>query len=140
MASVAMSRVVSPPMHATASRSERLDIGRWFVGGAVIVFLFPHVGAGLLELHHDLYLLVYLTVAGTFLASFAANHDVDWRGWLRTRMWWSVGAGALVALAIVRKVLSDPSMVNDNERRWRVFRERELTILEASRQMKVDPI
>jgi len=110
MASFAMSRAVSPPSSATVTRSERRSIVMWFVGGAAIAFLIPLVGADLLELHHDLYLLGYLTIAGGFLASFAAHHDVDWRGWLRTRMWWSVGAGALVAFAIVRKVMSDPSM------------------------------
>ena len=64
----------------------------------------------LLELHHDLYLLVYFTIAGTFLASFAAHADINWRGWFRTRVWWSVGVGVVVAFAIVRKVVSDTSM------------------------------
>jgi hypothetical protein len=39
-----------------------------------------------------------------------AHQQIDWRGWLRTRMWWSVGTGAVVAVAIVRKVLSEPAM------------------------------
>lgn len=110
MNSLVMPRVVSPPMHATLSRSERYRVGSWFVGGAIVAFLIPLLGADLLELHHDLYLLVYFTIAGTFLASFVAHQQIDWRGWLRTRMWWSVGAGAIVAFAIVRKVLSEPSM------------------------------
>jgi hypothetical protein len=97
-------------MHPTPSRSERYHVGRWFVGGAIVAFLIPLIGANLLELHHDLYLLVYFTIAGTFLASFMAHQQIDWRRWLRTRMWWSVGAGAVVAFAIVRKVLSEPSM------------------------------
>jgi hypothetical protein len=110
MKTLVMPRVVSPPIHPTLSRSERFHVGRWFVGGAILAFLIPVIGADLLELHHDLYLLVYFTIAGTFLASFTAHQHIDWRGWLRTRMWWSVGTGAVVAFAIVRKVLSDPSM------------------------------
>ena len=49
-------------------------------------------------------------MAGTFLVSFVAHHQADWRGWLRTRMWWSLGTGAVVAVAIVRKVLSEEPM------------------------------
>ena len=110
MSSVAMPGAVSPPMSATGSRSERHCIGTWFGAGALIALVIPLVGADLLELHHDLYLLVYFTIAGTFLASFAAHQHVDWRAWLRTRTSWSIGAGALVAFGIVGKVLSDPSM------------------------------
>lgn len=110
MTSVALTRVASPPLHASLSRSERHSTVRWFGAGALVAFLIPLGGADLLELHHDLYLLVYFTVAGTFLASFAAHHQIDWRGWLRTRMWWSVGTGALVAFAIVRKILSESGM------------------------------
>jgi hypothetical protein len=110
MAFVAVSRAASSPIHETMPRTERQEVAEWFAGGAVLAFLVPLVGADLLELHHDLYLLVYFTVVGTFLASFAAHRQIDWRGWLRTRMWWSVGIGAVVAFAIVRKVLSDASM------------------------------
>jgi len=110
MTSVAMPRVAAPPAHATMSGSALHSIGRWFGAGAVLAFLIPLVGADLLEMHHDLYLLVYFTIAGTFLASFAAHEQIDWRGWLRTRMWWSLGTGALVAFAIVRRVLSEPAM------------------------------
>lgn len=110
MTSVVMPRVAAPPAHTRQFRSERHAVGRWFAAGAVLAFLIPFAGADLLELHHDLYLLVYFTMAGTFLASFAAHQHVDWRGWLRTRMWWSVGTGALMAIAIVRRVLSEPAM------------------------------
>jgi hypothetical protein len=105
-----MSRSVSPPLHETVSRTERRRLGAWYFGGALAAFAIPLIGADLLELHHDLYLLVYFTVAGTFLASFAAHANVDWRGWLRTRLWWSLGIGAFVAFAIVRKVMSETSM------------------------------
>ena len=96
MTSVAMSRAVVPPRHATLSGTERHHVTEWYLAGALIAFVIPLVGASLLGLHHDLYLLVYFTVAGTFLASFVAHSQLDWRGWLRTKLWWSIGTGAVV--------------------------------------------
>jgi hypothetical protein len=112
MASVAMARPVRPPLHATLSRTERHHLTQWYLAWALIVFAVPLIGAGLLELHHDLYLLVYFTVVGTFLASFVAHTRLDWRGWLRARLWWSVAAGAAVGIAIVRNVMNEASMVH----------------------------
>lgn len=110
MAIVAVSPVASPALHTALSRTERRQVIEWFVAGALLAFAIPLIAADLLELHHDLYLLVYYTVAGTFLASFATHAHVDWRRWLGTRMWWSLGVGTLVAFAIVRKVVSDAAM------------------------------
>ena len=107
MASVASPRGALPPLQATSSRIERRSVTEWYVVGALIAFAVPLIGASLLELHHDLYLLVYFTVTGTFLASFGAHTDLDWRKWLRTRMWWSVAVGASVAVAMVRNVMSE---------------------------------
>jgi hypothetical protein len=84
----------------------------WYVAWGLIALAVPLIGAGLLELHHDLYLLVYFTVTGTFMASFFAHVHLDWRGWLRTRVGWSVAAGALVGAAIVRNVMSEASMAH----------------------------
>jgi hypothetical protein len=110
MATAAISRRPLRPLHGTLPRSGRHQLARWYMAGAVVAFAIPFIVVDLLELHHDLFLLVYFTVAGGFLASFAAHSGLDWRGWLRTRMWWSIGAGMVVAFAIVRKVLSDASM------------------------------
>jgi hypothetical protein len=112
MTSVAMPRPVLPPLHATLSRTERHHLTEWYIAWALIVFAVPLIGAGLLELHHDLYLLIYFTVVGTFLASFVAHTHLDWRAWLRTRLWWSVAAGAVVAFAVVRNVISEASMAH----------------------------
>jgi hypothetical protein len=112
MATVAISRRPAPPLHAALSRSERHHVVEWYAAGGLVAFAIPLVAANLLELHHDLFLLVYFTLAGTFLASFAAHARVDWRGWLRTRMWWSIGVGAAVAFAIVRRVLTEASMAH----------------------------
>jgi hypothetical protein len=102
----------SSPAGRTAVRSARGRLTRWYAAGALVAFLIPLVGADLLELHHDLYLLVYFTLAGTFLTSFSAHVRTDWRDLLLTRAWWSLGSGAVVAFAIVRKVLTEDSMVH----------------------------
>jgi hypothetical protein len=112
MATVAIARRPASPLPAASPRSTRHHLFEWYVAGALVAFAIPFIAASLLELHHDLFLLVYFTIAGTFLASFAAHARVDWRGWLRTRMWWSIGVGAAVALAIVRKVLMEASMAH----------------------------
>jgi hypothetical protein len=110
MATVAVARRPAPAPRAALSRSTRHHLLEWYVAGALVAFAIPFIAANLLELHHDLFLLVYFTIAGTFLASFVAHARVDWRGWLRTRMWWSISVGAAMALGIVRKVLTEASM------------------------------
>jgi hypothetical protein len=112
MASVVMPRPALPPLHMTLSRTERHQLTQWYLAGALIAFAVPLVGASVLGLHHDLYLLVYFTVMGTFLASFAAHARLDWRAWLRTRLWWSIGTGAVVGFAIVRNVMTEAAMAH----------------------------
>jgi hypothetical protein len=111
MASV-VPRPAAPLLHATLTRIERRGLMEWYVAGALIAFVVPLIAASLLGLHHDLYLLVYFTVVGTFLASFVAHTHPDWRGWLRTRLWWSLGVGAVVAFAMVRNVMNEASMAH----------------------------
>ena len=110
MAVAAIRHPAAPPVHATLTASQRRRVSEWFLAGCALAFAIPLVAVSMLELHHDLFLLVYFTVAGAFLASFAAHANIDWRGWLRSRMWWSLGVGTLVAFAMVRKVMSDASM------------------------------
>ena len=112
MAVVAAPHSALPPLHATLSRTARHHVTEWYLAGAIVAFAIPLIAVDLLELHHDLFLLVYFTVAGTFLASFAAHAHVDWRRWLRTRLWWSVGVGTVVAFALVRKVMTEASMAH----------------------------
>src|SRR4051794_25610640 len=81
----------------------------WFGAGAALAFAVSFVGSNLLELHHDLYLLVYFTVVGTFLATFFAHTRRDLVPMFRMNLAWSVGAGAMVAFALARTVLNDPA-------------------------------
>ena len=112
MSSIAIPHPALPPLHATLSRTKRQQVMEWYLAGALVAFAVPLIGASLLGLHHDLYLLVYFTVMGTFLASFVAHARLDWRGWLRARLWWSIAAGAVVAFAMVRNVMSKASMAH----------------------------
>ncbi|HJQ41574.1 MAG TPA: hypothetical protein VJ831_00685 [Jatrophihabitantaceae bacterium] len=112
MAVAATPGLAPPPRHATLSRVERHRVTDWYIAGALLAFAIPLIAVDLLELHHDLFLLVYFTVIGTFLASFAAHAHFDPRCWLRARLWWSVGVGAIVAFALVRKVMTDASMAH----------------------------
>ena len=88
---------------------QRLHALEWFGGGAAIAFVVSFVGADLLELHHDLYLLVYFTIVGTFLASFFAHTKRHLMPMFRTHIAWSLALGAVVAFGLARTVASDPS-------------------------------
>jgi hypothetical protein len=81
----------------------------WFGGGTALAFVVSFVGADVLELHHDLYLLIYFTIIGTFLATFFAHARRDLLSMFRMNLAWSVGVGAIVAFALTRTVLNDPS-------------------------------
>ena len=88
-----------------AQPSPRVAVG-WLAGGAAITFAVSLVASDLLGLHHDLYLLIYLTTALGYLGWFAVKSGVVWRRLLRTNLWWSLAVGVLVGFAVVRQVMS----------------------------------
>ena len=92
-----------------AASELRRAIVTWFVGGAVLTFAVAWIAADLLELHHDLYLLVYFTVVGTFLASFLSHTSSDVRDMAVRNLGWSIGVGAVVGLVLVPTVMRDDS-------------------------------
>jgi hypothetical protein len=61
-----------------------------------------------LELQHDLYYLVYFTMSLGYLGWFAARSRLALRTLLREHVWWSLGRGALIAVAIVGQVTDQP--------------------------------
>ena len=88
--------VAGPRLRATYSPAAATDRGlllRWFAGGAVLSFAVSWLAADVLELHHDLYLLVYFTVVGVFLASFLAHTWIQMRDLLANNLWWGFAAG-----------------------------------------------
>src|SRR6187549_265142 len=80
----------------------------WLVGGAALTFVVSWLGTTVLGLHHDLYYLVYFTLALGYLGWFAARSRLAVHTLLREHVWWSVALGALVAFAIVGQVMGQP--------------------------------
>ena len=113
MTAVHVPRYVAGPQPRASSPLEtathrRTALG-WFAVGAVLSFAVSWIAADLLELHHDLYLLVYFTVLGTFLASFLAHAWTEMRTMLTDNLWWSIGVGAVVGLALIPNVMREES-------------------------------
>lgn len=113
MTSVSVARIAAGartrPGALPAVAGRRRHALEWFGCGAALAFVVSFVGADVLELHHDLYLLIYFTIMGTFLATFMAHTRRDLIPMFRMNLAWSVGVGAIVALALARTVLNDPS-------------------------------
>lgn len=71
--------------HANAirlGRQQQTAVGRqaaqvgWFLAFSGIAFLVPLVFSSILDLHHDLYYLVYFTVTLAVLGAYAAFNEV----------------------------------------------------------------
>ena len=93
----------------TRPRSRNVSVLAWFVGFAVMVLAVPFVVADVVELHHDLYYLVYGSLVVLYVAVFMARVPCDWRRALRNNLGLSLGVGVLVGAVAVRQVLSDDS-------------------------------
>jgi hypothetical protein len=80
----------------------------WLAGGAALTFVVSWLSTTVLGLHHDLYYLVYFTLALGYLGWFVARSRLPIRTLLQEHLWWSVGLGVLVAAAIVAQVMDQP--------------------------------
>jgi hypothetical protein len=76
----------------------------WFAAGAGLMFAVSFLTADLLEVHHDLYMLVYATIAVTFVAAFASHSRVNLAAVLGRRLGWSLVVGALSGIVLVAQV------------------------------------
>jgi len=95
-----------PPVAAPeGSRPSPRAAVRWLAGGALLAFVTSWVGTTVLGLQHDVFYLVYFTLALGYLGWFGSRSGVVWREVLRRHAWWSVAVGVLVGLAVVRQVL-----------------------------------
>jgi len=92
----------STPVRAEPSAATALT---WLAGGAALTFAVSWVGTTLLGLQHDLFYLIYFTAALGYLG-WLAGRTQAWRDVLRHNLWWSLGVGALVAVAVVRQVMA----------------------------------
>lgn len=94
---------------AAAPVAEQRSISKhliWYGGGVVVGFLIPFVFTSLLDIHHDLYYLVYFALAGGFLGAYVSATGVNMVE-LFTRRWkLSLGFGLLAAAFVVQAVLT----------------------------------
>jgi hypothetical protein len=81
--------------------------GAWFALGSAVAFLIPFVGISVLDLHHDLFYLVYFVATAVLLAAYVQTEHVDVRTIVRHAWPWSLGIGAVIGLAQLWNVLGD---------------------------------
>ena len=81
----------------------------WFAAGAVGAFLVPYVGSSLLDLHHDLYLLLYFTFVGVLLVSYGRATKIDAGAVVRRNWRWSLLIGLILLVPVIGSVLSEDS-------------------------------
>jgi hypothetical protein len=79
----------------------------WLAGGAALAFTVAWVGTTLLGLQHDVFYLIYFTAALGYLG-WVVSRTAVWREVITHNAWWSLAAGALVAVAVVRQVMAQP--------------------------------
>jgi hypothetical protein len=77
----------------------------WLAGGALVTFAVSWLSTTVLELHHDVFYLVYLTFALGYLIQFA-RAGAPWREVLTRNVWWSLTIGVLVGIAVARQIMS----------------------------------
>ena len=97
---------VSPRTPHDVSPTPATALG-WLAGGASLAFAVSWLGTTVLGLHHDVFYLIYFTAALGYLGWLVGRTAV-WRDVVTRNVWWSLGAGALVAVAVVRQVMTQP--------------------------------
>jgi hypothetical protein len=101
--------VRSPTARPTSRRGQRRSVSSlWLGAAAVIFFLVPWVGSGVLELQPDLYYLGYFTVAVAFFAMFTVRHRAELQPLWGGRLTASIVIGALTGGALVVGILQQP--------------------------------
>lgn len=80
----------------------------WFAAGAVLAFTVPYVGTTVLDLHHDVYLGIYVTFVVALLAAYVRATGLDAGALVRRRWKPSVAIGVVLLVPIVANVLSEP--------------------------------
>ncbi len=83
----------------------------WFAFGCGYAFAIPYLGVSVLDLQHDLYYLCYFAAVLLLIGVYVRAEQVDLRAAFVPRWRWSVGVGALMAVALVFNVLNseDPT-------------------------------
>jgi hypothetical protein len=77
----------------------------WFVTGAALAFAIPYVFSSVLDLQHDLYLLIYFVGIGAFLGAYVTATRADVAGLFRRGWKLSLALGVLATGFCVANVL-----------------------------------
>jgi len=76
----------------------------WFALVCAVAFLVPYLGVSVLDLHHDVFYLVYFAVAIALIAGYVRIERIGVAEVFRPRRRWSFGIGVLVAVFLVFNV------------------------------------
>jgi len=90
----------------------RLQQGAWFAGVSAIVFLVPLVFSSWLQLHHDVYYLVYFAIVAAVLAMYVQASDINLtdvvaRRW-KLSLALGIASGAFVTWSVLGRIESTP--------------------------------
>jgi hypothetical protein len=84
----------------------------WFVGVSTLVFLLPLVFSSWLELHHDVYYLVYFTVVGAVLGAYVRSSEINLTQVIASNWKLSVAlglaSGTFVTWSVLGRIESTP--------------------------------
>lgn len=79
---------------------------RWYAAAAIVGFAVPYVVSSVLELQHDVYLGIYFAVVLALLGAYVWHTALDLREAVARHWKLGLGLGLLMAVALVRNVLS----------------------------------
>jgi hypothetical protein len=77
----------------------------WFALVCSVAFLVPYLGVSVLDLHHDLFYLVYFVTTIALIGSYGRIEQVDPLEVFRPSVRWSLGLGVVVAAFLIVNVL-----------------------------------
>jgi len=97
---------------SVARTEPRLRQVAWFAGVSAIAFLVPLVFSSWLQLHHDLYYLVYFVIVAVVLATYVRATDIDVseviaRNW-KLSVALGCASGAFVTWSVLGRIASTP--------------------------------
>jgi hypothetical protein len=98
-----------PSFHASGRAAPQYAVRTnlsWLVGGMALSFVVPFVFTSLLHLNHDLYYLLYFSIALLFLAAYIARAGVDLVNLFRRNWQWSVAFALPASAFLIMNVLS----------------------------------
>lgn len=98
--------ILHPNRREAGAISPVIQHGAWFLAVSAIASLVPLIFSSTLELHHDLYYLIYFTVVGAALGAYVRLNGVDLSSIVRKSWKLSLAVGAASTAFVVWSVLA----------------------------------